>query len=119
MGRTPGDTLSSTTVTRAELIETLCQEVGLRRNVCASLLEDALELIANRLTAGETVRIINFGTFSVRQKGERMGRNPKTGEEAPIASRRVIVFRPAQKLRHYANHPEDLPRRPRRQLELF
>ena len=111
--------LSKTAVTRADLIEAMCLDVGLGRKACSSLLEELLELIADRLSADDTVKITNFGTFTVRRKSERMGRNPKSGEEVPIASRRVVSFRPARKLRHYANHPEDLPHRPRRQLELF
>jgi integration host factor subunit alpha len=107
------------TVTRADLVEALSREVELRASVCADLLEDVLDLIAERLAAGEPVGIVNFGSFSVRHKGARMGRNPKTGEPAPIAPRRVVVFHAARKFRHYANHPEDLPRRARRQLELF
>jgi integration host factor subunit alpha len=79
------------TVTRADLVEALSREVELRASVCADLLEDVLDLIAERLAAGEPVGIVNFGSFSVRHKGARMGRNPKTGEPAPIAPRRVVV----------------------------
>ena len=62
----------------------------------------------------------DVGTFSVRHKAERMGRNPKTGEEVPIAARRVVVFKPSLNLKHVCNHPEDLRRKvPRRQIELF
>lgn len=107
------------TVTRADLAKALSRDTDLKKSVCAGLLEDTLELIAERLVEGETVGIMNFGTLMVRHKGARQGRNPKTGEAAEIAPRRVVVFRPARVLRHYANHPEDLPRRPRRQLELF
>ena len=114
-----GTPLHRKTVTRADLVEALSQEVDLKSSVCADLLEDVLDLIAERLTAGDPVGIVNFGSFTVRHKGARMGRNPKTGAPAPIAPRRVVVFRPARKFRHYANHPEDLPRRARRQLELF
>ena len=114
-----GTPLHRKTVTRADLVEALSREVDLKASVCAGLLEDVLALVAERLTVGEPVGIVNFGSFTVRRKGARMGRNPKTGEAVPIAPRRVVVFRPARKFRHYTNHPEDLPRRARRQLELF
>ncbi len=111
--------MSSRTITRADLVEVLWEEVELSRNECAALLECVLDEIANCLTEGDTVKISAFGSFIVRQKGGRMGRNPKTGEPHPISPRRVIVFRPSQKLKHWINHPEDKPRRPKRQLELF
>ncbi len=111
--------MSTTTVTRADLVEAVSRALGLRRRDCASLLEDTLEVIADRLVAGEGVTITNFGTFSIRRAGARLGRNPRTREAVPIAARRVVRFRPARILRHYANHPEDVPHRPRRQLDLF
>lgn len=111
--------MSTTTVTRADLVAAESQALGLRRRDCANLLEDTLEVIANRLAAGEGVAIMNFGAFSTRRAGARLGRNPRTGEPVPIAARRIVRFRPARRLRHYSNHPEDVPRRPKRQLELF
>ncbi len=60
------------------------------------------------MAEGTTLKITNFGSFSVRHKGPRMGRNPKTGEEAPISARRVVVFKPAQKLKHRVNHSKGL-----------
>ena len=111
--------MSTATVTRADLVEAVSRALGLRRRDCASLLEDTLEVIANRPAAGEGVTIMNFGAFSVRRTGPRLGRNPRTGEMVPIAARRIVRFRAARRLRHYANHPEDVPRRPKRQLELF
>ena len=98
--------MTNATVTRTTLVEALNQEVGLSRNGCAELLEDVLRTITDRLAEGTTVKIANFGSFSVRHKKTRMGRNPKTGEKIPISARRVVVFKPAQKLKHRVNHSE-------------
>lgn len=92
------------TVTRAQLAESIYTEVGLSRNESADLLETVLERISAALAAGESVKISGFGTFSVRQKGRRIGRNPKTGVEVPILPRRVLVFRPSQVLKAHVNH---------------
>ncbi|GBQ87207.1 integration host factor subunit alpha [Asaia krungthepensis] len=92
-----------TTVTRAQIAEHIYSEVGLSRHESADLLETVLELIAARLEKGETVKLSGFGTFSVRQKGRRVGRNPKTGIEVPILPRSVLVFRPSQILRAEVN----------------
>ena len=81
------------TVTRAQLSEVVYQEVGLSRNESADLVETVIEEISCALERGESVKISSFGSFSVREKGERIGRNPKTGEEVPILPRRVLVFR--------------------------
>lgn len=89
----------SRTMTRAQLGESIYQEVGLSRNESAELLEMVLGEISTSLVRGETVKISSFGSFSVRQKGERIGRNPKTGEEVPILPRKVLVFRPSQLLK--------------------
>jgi len=78
-------------------------QVGLSRNESADLLEDVLDRIATHLEQGESVKISGFGTFSVRQKGRRIGRNPKTGEEVPILPRRVLVFRPSHVLKAHVN----------------
>lgn len=92
------------TVTRAHLAETIYAQVGLSRNESNELLETVLARVANALEAGESVKISGFGTFSVRQKGRRVGRNPKTGVEVPILPRRVLVFRPSQVLKAHVNH---------------
>lgn len=89
----------SETITRAQLAEAIYQEVGLSRNESADLLELVLKEITQALLRGETVKISSFGSFSVRQKGQRIGRNPKTGDEVPILPRRVLVFRPSQLLK--------------------
>ncbi len=91
------------TVTRANLAETIYTEVGLSRNESAELLETVLGHIARALEDGKSVKISGFGTFSVRQKGRRIGRNPKTGVEVPILPRRVLVFRPSQVLKARIN----------------
>jgi integration host factor subunit alpha len=92
------------TVTRAQLAESIYSQVGLSRNESADLLETVLERMSSALEAGESVKISGFGTFSVRQKGRRIGRNPKTGVEVPILPRRVLVFRPSQVLKAHVNH---------------
>jgi len=91
------------TITRAHLSEAVYQEVGLSRNESADLVESVLKAIGDSLTEGETVKLSSFGSFSVRQKGGRMGRNPKTGEEVPIKPRRVLVFRPSHVLKERIN----------------
>ena len=91
------------TVTRAQLAETIYAQIGLSRNDSADLLETVLGRVAAALEIGESVKISGFGTFSVRQKGRRVGRNPKTGIEVPIMPRRVLVFRPSQVLKARVN----------------
>ncbi|MBE7618754.1 integration host factor subunit alpha [Gluconacetobacter entanii] len=91
------------TVTRATLAEQIYSQVGLSRHESADILEHVLEKVAHALEAGDTVKISGFGTFSVRRKGRRTGRNPKTGVEVPILPRSVLVFRPSQLLRAHVN----------------
>ncbi len=95
--------MANNTVTRTTLVEAICQEVGLSRNECADLLEDVLKTVTDRLAEGTTVKIAKFGNFTVRHKAKRMGRNPKTGKETPISARRVVVFKPGEKLKHRVN----------------
>ena len=73
------------------------------RSESADLLESVLNHVSDALSRGETVKISSFGSFSVRQKGQRIGRNPKTGEEVPILPRKVLVFRPSQVLKSRIN----------------
>jgi integration host factor subunit alpha len=94
------------TVTRAQLAEVVYQEVGLSRNESAELVETVLEEISDALERGEIVKISSFGSFSVREKGERVGRNPKTGEEVPILPRKVLVFRASHVLKDRINDGE-------------
>ncbi|AOX17101.1 integration host factor subunit alpha [Kozakia baliensis] len=91
------------TITRANLAEHIYSQVGLSRHESADLLEDVLERISAALESGESVKLSGFGTFSVRQKGRRIGRNPKTGVEVPILPRSVLVFRPSQILKAQVN----------------
>ncbi len=92
------------TVTRAQLAEAVYANVGLSRNESAALLETVLERMAGALEAGEPVKISAFGTFLVRQKGQQVGRNPKTGVEVPILPRKVLSFRPSQVLKARINN---------------
>ncbi|MFU1476922.1 integration host factor subunit alpha [Roseovarius sp. C7] len=87
--------MSETTLTRMDLSEAIFREVGLSRNDSAQLVESVLDHMSDALVRGEQVKISSFGTFSVRQKSARMGRNPKTGTEVPINPRRVLTFRPS------------------------
>ena len=91
------------TVTRADLTEAVYQEVGLSRYESAQLVESVLEEISSTLARGESVKVSSFGTFSVRDKAQRIGRNPKTGEEVPILPRRVLVFRASHVLKNRMN----------------
>ena len=87
--------MSDKTLTRMDLSEAVFREVGLSRNESADLVETVFELMSSALVRGEQVKISSFGTFSVRDKNARVGRNPKTGEEVPITPRRVLTFRPS------------------------
>lgn len=93
----------SRTLTRAGLADAVYRQVGLSRNESAALVESVLDLVADALQRGESVKISAFGTFAVRQKGRRIGRNPKTGVEVAILPRKVLVFRPSQVLRARIN----------------
>jgi integration host factor subunit alpha len=101
--------MPSTTLTRADLTEAVFQTVGLSRNESAQMVEDILEEMCAALAKGETVKLSSFGTFAVRQKSQRMGRNPKTGDEVPIAPRRVLVFRPSHVLKAVINGQTPTP----------
>jgi integration host factor subunit alpha len=101
--------MNTTTVTRADLAEAVYQEVGLSRNDSAQLVETVLNEVVEALARGETVKLSSFGSFSVRQKGRRVGRNPKTGEEVPILPRRVLVFRASHVLKNKINRALSKP----------
>jgi integration host factor subunit alpha len=92
-------TVDSGTLTRADLSEQVHQQIGLSRAESASIVEQVLEHICKALSEGQNVKISGFGSFVLREKGERIGRNPKTGVEVPIAPRRVLTFRASQMLR--------------------
>ena len=87
--------MSEKTLTRMDLSESVFRAVGLSRNESSQLVESVLKHMSDALVSGETVKISSFGTFSVRDKSARIGRNPKTGEEVPISPRRVLTFRPS------------------------
>jgi integration host factor subunit alpha len=94
------------TMTRADLAESVYEQVGLSRNESADLVESVLEEVCQSLIKGDTVKISSFGSFSVRSKGERIGRNPKTGVEVPILPRKVLVFRASHVLKSRINGEE-------------
>lgn len=90
-----GEVMSEKTLTRMDLSEAVFREVGLSRNESAQLVESVLAHMSDALVEGESVKISSFGTFGVRDKAARIGRNPKTGQEVPIHPRRVLTFRPS------------------------
>jgi integration host factor subunit alpha len=98
-----GAGMSGKTITRADLCEAVYQKVGLSRTESATFVELVLKEIADCLERGETVKLSSFGLFVVRQKGQRLGRNPRTGEEALIPPRRVVVFKPSDTLKQRIN----------------
>lgn len=100
---TPEDTK---TITRADLAEAVYAQVGLSRNESSDLVEQLLDEMMDALTSGDNVKISSFGSFSVKEKGERIGRNPKTGVEVPISPRKVLVFRASHVLKDRINKGE-------------
>jgi integration host factor subunit alpha len=97
--------MSGKTVTRADLHQAIYQKVGLSRTQSATLVELVLKEITDCLERGETVKLSSFGSFVVRKKGQRMGRNPKTGKEVPISPRRIVMFKPSAILKQRINAP--------------
>jgi integration host factor subunit alpha len=95
--------MANRTVTRADLAEAVYQSVGLSRTESAELVERVLDLICDALVDGDNVKLSSFGSFLVRAKNERIGRNPKTGEEVPILPRQVLVFKPSNVLKEKIN----------------
>ncbi len=95
--------MSEKTLTRADISEAIYQNVGLSRHESAELVETVLKEISEALVSGNNVKISSFGSFMLRDKTGRIGRNPKTGEEVPIAPRRVLTFRPSQVLKGKIN----------------
>jgi len=91
--------MSERTVTRADLADAVYEELGVSRQECSDLVESMLGLLSDELACGETVKLSSFGSFAVRDKGERVGRNPKTKQEVMIEPRRVLVFKPSQVLK--------------------
>ena len=97
--------MTQRTITRAELSEAVYQRIGLSRTDSSELVELVLREISDTLAAGETVKLSSFGSFVVRDKGARVGRNPKTGIEVPIDPRRVLSFKPSNILKQRINKP--------------
>ena len=95
--------MAGKTLTRSDLSEAVYREIGLSRNESSELVESILGRIADALVQGDNVKISSFGTFALRDKGARIGRNPKTGEEVPIDPRRVLVFRPSHIMKERVN----------------
>lgn len=89
----------SKTITRADLADAVNREVGLPRQESSQLVEQVLDMISDTLVDGDSVKLSSFGSFVLRDKNGRVGRNPKTGEEVPIDPRRVLVFKPSQVLK--------------------
>jgi integration host factor subunit alpha len=98
-----GVAMSGRTITRADLCEAVYQRVGLSRTESATLVETVLDEISATLAQCETVKLSSFGSFIVRDKGERVGRNPKSGVEVPIPPRKVLVFKPSNILKDRVN----------------
>lgn len=95
--------MTGRTITRADLCEAVYQKLGLSRAESSELVESVLREMSETLIRGETVKLSSFGSFVVRQKGERVGRNPKTGIEVPITPRRVLVFKPSNVMKARIN----------------
>ncbi len=98
--------MSGKTLTRADLTEVVHRDIGLSRTESAEMVNTVLDLVSDSLVMGHSVKLSSFGTFMVRSKRERIGRNPKTGEEVPITPRRVLVFRPSQIMKNIINGEE-------------
>ena len=93
--------MSGKTITRADLVEALARRANMQRADANRLLTRMLEMMQDTLVDGDAVKLSRFGNFNVRTKRQRIGRNPKTGEEVPITPRRVVTFRPSQMLREF------------------
>ena len=97
------DEKSQQTVTRADLVDAVCRQIGLARVEAASLVEIVLDEISSAAQSGENIKLSSFGTFTIKDKRERKGRNPKTGIEAPIAPRKVMTFKASTSLKRRIN----------------
>ena len=95
--------MASKTLTRADLSEAVHREIGLSRTESADMVKSVLDLVSNALVQGSSVKLSSFGTFMVRSKKGRIGRNPKTGEEVPITPRKVLVFRASNIMKERIN----------------
>ena len=95
--------MAAGTLTRADIATRINQQIGLSRNESATIVESILDHMTSALLDGDNVKISGFGTFVLRDKGQRIGRNPKTGQEVPIAPRKVLLFRPSHVLKDQIN----------------
>ena len=91
------------TLTRADIAEAVLRKSGISRQESQHFVDVVLNEIATSLENGENVKLSSFGSFGLREKGERIGRNPKTGEEVPITPRRVLVFKPSNLVKNLIN----------------
>jgi integration host factor subunit alpha len=98
-----GGIMTGKTVTRVDLYAAAYEKMSLSRSETSAIVESVLKEITDTLAKGETVKLSSFGSFIVRKKGQRIGRNPRTGTEAPISSRRVVVFKPSAVLKQQIN----------------
>jgi integration host factor subunit alpha len=96
--------MTQKTVTRADLAESVHQDVGLSRTESAELVDRVFALLSDAMVKGENVKLSSFGSFLIRSKKQRIGRNPKTGEEVPISPRKVLLFKPSNVLKDKINH---------------
>ena len=95
--------MSTRTLTRADLTEAVFNAVGLSRNETSQMVEDVLEEVCGALSRGETVKLSSFGTFQVRQKSQRVGRNPKTGDRVDVPAKKIPFFKPSKELKDLVN----------------
>lgn len=94
---------SNTNLTRKELTETLADQLGFSQSSCADIVDSFLDTMKNCMLQGESIKLVHFGTFTVRDKSPRRGRNPRTGETITIKKRQAVSFRPSKKLREQVN----------------
>lgn len=94
---------SQTNLTRKEIAEELTEQLGYSQNICSEIVDSFLSKLKDALIDGESVKLVHFGTFTVRDKAPRTGRNPRTGEPIIITKRQAVSFRPSKKLREQVN----------------
>lgn len=101
-----GQNIGNSTVTKADIVEKVYEKIGFSKKEASELVEMVFNALKNTLQNGEKVKISSFGNFLVREKNERIGRNPQTGEQIKISARRVLTFRPSQVLKAMLNGEE-------------
>ncbi len=94
---------NSSNLTRKELTETLANQLGYSQSNCALIVDSFLDNMKRSMLAGESIKLVHFGTFTIRNKSPRRGRNPRTGETITIKKRQAVSFRPSKKLRELVN----------------